>query len=186
MISTVSPPPSTGRATSAWDVLVTLGGASVGDHDLIQAALVRAGMDLSFWKIAMRARQAADARPDRLHAGDRAPRKSRIVHRVRNACSSDHSCAPFAGMPGPEPIRPSPRCSRPISPPTMPGRITCGVRCAFRTAAAFRKRVRTERRIRPCCASLPVQAASSCGRRMRRPRRPAARAGSFGWIAFPA
>ncbi len=36
------------------DVLVTLGGASVGDHDLVQAALVRAGMDLAFWKIAMR------------------------------------------------------------------------------------------------------------------------------------
>lgn len=36
------------------DVLVTLGGASVGDHDLVQAALVRAGMDLSFWRIAMR------------------------------------------------------------------------------------------------------------------------------------
>ena len=43
------------RATaSGADVLVTLGGASVGDHDLVQAALVRAGMDLSFWKIAMR------------------------------------------------------------------------------------------------------------------------------------
>jgi molybdopterin molybdotransferase len=36
------------------DVLVTLGGASVGDHDLVQAALRSAGMDLSFWRIAMR------------------------------------------------------------------------------------------------------------------------------------
>src|SRR5208283_4889443 len=36
------------------DVLVTLGGASVGDHDLVQKALVAAGMELSFWKIAMR------------------------------------------------------------------------------------------------------------------------------------
>ncbi len=40
--------------TSGADVLVTLGGASVGDHDLVQAALVQAGMDLAFWKIAMR------------------------------------------------------------------------------------------------------------------------------------
>jgi molybdopterin molybdotransferase len=36
------------------DVLVTMGGASVGDHDLVQAALAKAGMDLSFWRIAMR------------------------------------------------------------------------------------------------------------------------------------
>ncbi|MGK6316775.1 molybdopterin molybdotransferase MoeA [Neorhizobium sp. DT-125] len=36
------------------DVLVTLGGASVGDHDLVQAALKGAGMELDFWRIAMR------------------------------------------------------------------------------------------------------------------------------------
>jgi molybdopterin molybdotransferase len=36
------------------DVLVTLGGASVGDHDLVQAVLKSAGMELDFWRIAMR------------------------------------------------------------------------------------------------------------------------------------
>lgn len=36
------------------DVLVTLGGASVGDLDLIQPVLLSAGMELDFWKIAMR------------------------------------------------------------------------------------------------------------------------------------
>ncbi|KUL96369.1 molybdenum cofactor biosynthesis protein MoaA [Bosea sp. WAO] len=36
------------------DVLITLGGASVGAHDLVQAALKAQGMDLGFWKIAMR------------------------------------------------------------------------------------------------------------------------------------
>ena len=36
------------------DVLVTLGGASVGDHDLVQTALAREGMELGFWRIAMR------------------------------------------------------------------------------------------------------------------------------------
>jgi len=36
------------------DLLVTSGGASVGDHDLVQAALSSAGMTLDFWKIAMR------------------------------------------------------------------------------------------------------------------------------------
>jgi molybdopterin molybdotransferase len=36
------------------DVLVTLGGASVGDHDLVQSTLVDSGMVLDFWQIAMR------------------------------------------------------------------------------------------------------------------------------------
>ena len=36
------------------DVLVTLGGASVGDHDLVKPALERQGMSLDFWRIAMR------------------------------------------------------------------------------------------------------------------------------------
>lgn len=36
------------------DVLVTLGGASVGDYDLVQEALTGSGMRLGFWRIAMR------------------------------------------------------------------------------------------------------------------------------------
>lgn len=36
------------------DVLVTLGGASVGDHDLVQRALAARGWELGFWRIAMR------------------------------------------------------------------------------------------------------------------------------------
>lgn len=39
---------------SEADVIVTLGGASVGDHDLVQKALTGLGMELGFWKIAMR------------------------------------------------------------------------------------------------------------------------------------
>jgi molybdopterin molybdotransferase len=40
--------------TARADVIVTLGGASVGDHDLVQATLIAAGMKLDFWRIAMR------------------------------------------------------------------------------------------------------------------------------------
>jgi molybdopterin molybdotransferase len=36
------------------DILVTLGGASVGEHDLVREVLTREGMTLDFWKIAMR------------------------------------------------------------------------------------------------------------------------------------
>jgi molybdopterin molybdotransferase len=41
------------RAEDA-DVLVTTGGASVGEHDLVRQALVAEGYKLGFWKIAMR------------------------------------------------------------------------------------------------------------------------------------
>ncbi len=36
------------------DMLVTLGGASVGDHDLVQDVLANEGLALDFWRIAMR------------------------------------------------------------------------------------------------------------------------------------
>ncbi|MBN9591373.1 MAG: molybdopterin molybdenumtransferase MoeA, partial [Alphaproteobacteria bacterium] len=42
------------RLASTHDVLITLGGASVGDHDLVQSALQPHGFRLDFWKIAMR------------------------------------------------------------------------------------------------------------------------------------
>jgi len=36
------------------DILVTAGGASVGDHDLVQTSLAAEGFALSFWKVALR------------------------------------------------------------------------------------------------------------------------------------
>ena len=36
------------------DVLVTTGGASVGDHDLVQVALKAEGVEMAFWRIALR------------------------------------------------------------------------------------------------------------------------------------
>jgi molybdopterin molybdotransferase len=36
------------------DIIVTSGGASVGDHDLVRPALLEAGAELDFWRIAMR------------------------------------------------------------------------------------------------------------------------------------
>jgi molybdopterin molybdotransferase len=41
-------------AARVCDLLVTTGGASVGEHDLIQAALGQDGFALDFWQIAMR------------------------------------------------------------------------------------------------------------------------------------
>ncbi|WP_026381917.1 molybdopterin molybdotransferase MoeA [Afifella pfennigii] len=42
-----------GRAEDA-DILVVIGGASVGDHDLVKPALERSGMQVDFWRVAMR------------------------------------------------------------------------------------------------------------------------------------
>jgi len=36
------------------DMLITLGGASVGDHDLVQSVLGEQGLEVDFWRIAMR------------------------------------------------------------------------------------------------------------------------------------
>jgi molybdopterin molybdotransferase len=41
-------------ATRGVDLLVTTGGASVGDHDLVRDALAADGLELDFWQIAMR------------------------------------------------------------------------------------------------------------------------------------
>lgn len=42
------------QAASDADLIVTIGGASVGDHDLVQAALKDAGAALDFWKVAIK------------------------------------------------------------------------------------------------------------------------------------
>ncbi|MFO1122478.1 MAG: gephyrin-like molybdotransferase Glp [Hyphomicrobiales bacterium] len=42
------------RRAAPAHVLVTTGGASVGDHDFVQEALLSAGVKIDFWKIAMR------------------------------------------------------------------------------------------------------------------------------------
>lgn len=36
------------------DIIVTIGGASVGDHDLVQPALKQAGADINYWRVAIR------------------------------------------------------------------------------------------------------------------------------------
>jgi molybdopterin molybdotransferase len=61
-------------ATKDADLIVTQGGASVGDHDLVQSALKPHGFALDFWRIAMR------------------PGKPLIFGRLRDT--------PFIGLPG--------------------------------------------------------------------------------------
>lgn len=60
------------------DLLVTTGGASVGEHDLIQSALGEIGLTVDFWKIAMR------------------PGKPLIYGKLER----DGGATPFLGLPG--------------------------------------------------------------------------------------
>jgi len=41
-------------AATGLDLLITIGGASVGEHDLVREVLGTRGLDLDFWRIAMR------------------------------------------------------------------------------------------------------------------------------------
>ncbi len=42
------------EALDGTDVLITVGGASVGDHDVVRPALERAGVVLDFWRVAIK------------------------------------------------------------------------------------------------------------------------------------
>jgi molybdopterin molybdotransferase len=42
------------KIAATADIIVTSGGASVGDHDLVRPALIAAGASIDFWKVAMR------------------------------------------------------------------------------------------------------------------------------------
>ena len=41
-------------ALASSDVVITIGGVSVGEHDLVRAALERAGVTLDFWRVAIK------------------------------------------------------------------------------------------------------------------------------------
>ena len=126
-----STPRSGGRATASADVLVTLGGASVGDHDLVQKALVAAGMELGFWRIAMRPGKPL------MHGRLGAMRVLGLPGNPTSSVGLRHPLpAPAAARAArrarrgrrPEPRR---RASAPTSPPTARGRTICAPRCGL-------------------------------------------------------
>ena len=42
------------RDAGRWDLMVVTGGMSVGEHDLVRKAMAAEGLDLDFWRVAMR------------------------------------------------------------------------------------------------------------------------------------
>ena len=122
--TSASPPTSPPRSPTASraarrakaDVLVTLGGASVGDYDLVRKALADAGMALGFWRIAMR-----PGKPlihGRLGAMQRArpARQPDLLDGLRACCSCGRCSARCSATPTPAPTpasrRGSPRPAR--------------------------------------------------------------------------
>jgi molybdopterin molybdotransferase len=71
------------------DVLVTTGGASVGDYDLVQKAFAAEGMALSFWKVALRpGRPLMHGRMARADAGANAPAQMDVLGLPGNPVSA--------------------------------------------------------------------------------------------------
>ena len=81
------------RANGA-DVLVTTGGASVGEHDLVQQALRGRGHGAVVLEGGAAARPAADARPARRHARARPARQSGLGLRLRGAVPGSAAAPP--------------------------------------------------------------------------------------------
>ena len=120
------------------DVLVTTGGASVGDHDLVQKAFAAEGMALSFWKVALRpGRPLMHGRMGRADApaGANAPARwtCSACPAIRSRLSSAAFCSwcrcsaasPAATISGPTPNRrrSGARCRKTTSAPTICGPI---------------------------------------------------------------
>ena len=108
------------------DVLVTLGGASVGDYDLVQKALVSSGMELGFWRIAMRpGKPLMHGRLGR-HAHPGPARQSDLVHGVFDPVPAS-AAARFARRARPgrgsQPARPP--CGRLARERGAPGLYAC-------------------------------------------------------------
>ena len=77
------------------DILVTTGGASVGDHDLVQQALAAEGLELSFWRVALRPGRPMMHGRLGAHAGARRARQSGVVLCLR---------VPVPGAADPQPV----------------------------------------------------------------------------------
>ena len=109
------------------DVLVTIGGASVGDRDLVKPALEARGMTLDFWKVAVRpgkpmlfgrldahARAGAAGQPALLpHRGAHLPRAADLPPARPQRCAV---------------ARAAPPCWRTTSRPTARASTTCAPR----------------------------------------------------------
>lgn len=76
------------RALKGCDLVITIGGASVGDHDLVRPALQAAGVTLDFWRVALK--------PGKPVAYGRGGNGARVLCLPGNPASSALTCLLFA------------------------------------------------------------------------------------------
>ena len=165
------------------DVLLTAGGASVGDYDLVQPALAAEGLALSFWKVAVR--PGKPLLSGRLGA-------MRVLGLPGNPVSA-YVCAVLflvpllrrlAGRSDVDARRSPPACSDATCRRTTSGPITCVQRSRSATMARWSRhpfRCRTPR----CWFRSPPPIASWCARRTRRRLRPEPLAHWLSWTIKP-
>ncbi|HXX68119.1 MAG TPA: gephyrin-like molybdotransferase Glp [Polyangiaceae bacterium] len=96
------------QALDSSDLLLTVGGVSVGDHDVVRPALERAGVTLDFWKVAIK--------PGKPIAFGRYGRGSRVLGLPGNPASALVTFALFGvpllrAMQGDERPSPMPLCA---------------------------------------------------------------------------
>ncbi|MEE3627262.1 molybdopterin molybdotransferase MoeA [Nitrospirillum sp. BR 11752] len=115
------------RGAAGCDLLVTTGGASVGEHDLIRTVLGAQGLELDFWKIAMR-----PGKPlmfGRLGATPLLGLPGNPVSSL--VCATLFLVPALRRLQGLDPAEPPGRARSwvPPCPPTTAARITCAPRC---------------------------------------------------------
>ena len=168
------------RCDAKADVLVTLGGASVGDYDLVQKALVAAGMELGFWKIAMRpGKPLMHGRLGAMRVLGPA-RQSDLVRRSARSCSCVRCSARCSGEPARRRRRERTRAARPPMPANGPRQDYCAATLVrteeghWAATPAADQDSRSSRRSRAPTRSLSAPRT----RRAPKPARPAASSAS--------
>ena len=136
------------------DILVTTGGASVGDHDLVQSVLGDIGLEVDFWRIAMRpGKPLMFGRIDGTYLiGLPGNPVSSLVcaiiflaPAIRKMLGMDNFC-----------LKPALRASEPTCPKTTSVRITCAPAFPATTRAISLRRPMANRTA-PCLRQSPAR-----------------------------
>ncbi len=161
-----------GAGARGADLLVTTGGASVGDYDLVQAALGDEGFQLDFWKVAMRPGKPLVSG----HLG-----AMPVLGLPGNPVSAlvcgllflVPAIARLSGLPGDAPARVEGAARRARSRPMTGAPTTSGPACGTSGTAPWSRR-RFHARTRRCCGPSPRRMALI----LRSPNAPALPAGA--------
>ena len=144
-----------GRALAGVDLLVTLGGASVGEHDLVRARARRARPRARFLADRDAAGQAADVRPDPRRADARPARQSGLDRGLRDAVRARGDLRALLGL-DPAPPEVPARARRSLWAPTTAARTICARAPTWGAGRPPRWRIR--RRCRTARCSRPSRA----------------------------